>query len=66
MAMDLCGLSYLEVEEFLDDKRTHMSEGIVVIQVFCSLGMGLVMRETRISVFLVEHYHIRGSTELQN
>lgn len=43
MAMDLCGLSYLEVEEFLDDKRTHMSEGIVVIQVSCSPGMGLVM-----------------------
>eukprot|EP00246_Nothoceros_aenigmaticus_P015199 TRINITY_DN6205_c0_g1_i3.p1 TRINITY_DN6205_c0_g1~~TRINITY_DN6205_c0_g1_i3.p1 ORF type:complete len:1045 (-),score=220.48 TRINITY_DN6205_c0_g1_i3:28-2925(-) len=31
--MDLCGMSLLEVEEFLDDKRTHMSEGIIVGQV---------------------------------
>jgi hypothetical protein len=32
MAMELCGMSVLEVEEFLDDKRTHMVEGIVVGQ----------------------------------
>jgi hypothetical protein len=36
MAMELCGMSVLEVEEFLDDKRTHMVEGIVVGQVSTS------------------------------
>jgi hypothetical protein len=29
----LCGLSALEMDEFLDDKRLHMAEGIVVEQV---------------------------------
>ncbi|CAK9229367.1 unnamed protein product [Sphagnum troendelagicum] len=32
MAMELCAMSVLEVEEFLDDKRTHMVEGIIVGQ----------------------------------
>jgi len=33
MAMKLCKMSLLELEEFLDDKRTHISEGIIVGQV---------------------------------
>ncbi|XP_024517371.1 uncharacterized protein LOC112341471 isoform X1 [Selaginella moellendorffii] len=32
MAMDLCGMSLMELEEFLDDKRTHMVEGIIMGQ----------------------------------
>jgi hypothetical protein len=36
MAMELCAMSVLEVEEFLDDKRTHMVEGIIVGQVSIS------------------------------
>jgi hypothetical protein len=39
MAMELCGMSVLEVEEFLDDKRTHMVEGIVVGQVSTSFWL---------------------------
>lgn len=33
LAMELCGMSLLEVEDFLDDKRTHMTEGIIIGQV---------------------------------
>lgn len=33
MAVKLCRMSILELEEFLDDKRTHISEGIIVGQV---------------------------------
>jgi hypothetical protein len=33
MAMELCGMSLLEVDDFLDEKRTHMTEGIIVGQV---------------------------------
>ncbi|KAH9323474.1 hypothetical protein KI387_018113, partial [Taxus chinensis] len=32
MAMELCAMSFLEVEQFLDDKRTHISEGIIIGQ----------------------------------
>ncbi|KAL3696624.1 hypothetical protein R1sor_010700 [Riccia sorocarpa] len=32
LAMELCGMSLLEVEDFLDDKRTHMTEGIIIGQ----------------------------------
>ncbi|KAJ7523017.1 hypothetical protein O6H91_18G034900 [Diphasiastrum complanatum] len=32
ISMDLCGMSLLEVEEFLDDKRMHISEGIITSQ----------------------------------
>jgi hypothetical protein len=39
MAMELCGMSVLELEEFLDDKRTHMVEGIVVGQVSTSFWL---------------------------
>ncbi|CAM6102058.1 unnamed protein product [Calypogeia fissa] len=32
IAMELCGMSLLELEDFLDDKRSHMTEGIIVGQ----------------------------------
>ncbi len=52
MAMELCGMSVLEVEEFLDDKRTHMVEGIIVGQVSISF---LFLNLSLLSVDLLVH-----------
>jgi hypothetical protein len=52
MAMELCGMSVLEVEEFLDDKRTHMVEGIIVGQVSISF---LFLNLSLLSVDLLIH-----------
>ncbi|KAH9314878.1 hypothetical protein KI387_023505 [Taxus chinensis] len=30
IVMHLCGMSYMDLQDFLDDKRTHISEGIVI------------------------------------
>lgn len=30
--MELCEMSLMEVEDFLDEKRTHMGEGIIMVE----------------------------------
>ncbi|KAG6551896.1 hypothetical protein Mapa_006512 [Marchantia paleacea] len=53
LAMELCGMSLLEVEDFLDDKRTHMTEGIIIGQVDDYDGKTIRMTNEAVSVLLL-------------
>ncbi|CAM6093219.1 unnamed protein product [Calypogeia fissa] len=48
--MDLCRMSLMEVEDFLDDKRTHMAEGIIVVEQDKSVGYGKSVRMSKEAV----------------
>lgn len=52
MAMKLCRMNLLEFEEFVDDKRTHISEGIIVLQVDYN-GKTIRMAKEAISALLL-------------
>ncbi|GLJ32583.1 hypothetical protein SUGI_0655660 [Cryptomeria japonica] len=79
IAMELCGMSFLEVEQFLDDKRTHISEGIIIGQdeyegktvrmineAISALLLGSLNTEQRLKLSKTELLNVMESSKIQD